>query len=305
MVSSLTAILRSTVETALWVAVFYVPVGVLLWRMFKAKRAYQVEAKLPFTDLPLRPPGESSRIEAEKNYQEAMENFLTLLVASGFCGAIVGMSPQAHKGLIAVGFGIAVVGATAIIAPRVFRSIRKFRQYQLGFKGERIVGEELNQLMTKGYRVFHDIPFEGFNIDHVVVGPAGVFVVETKARRKALTKNVARPTHIVRYDGKRLVWPSGKYDDRSLDQAARNARTVSEWLTAATGETVTCQPVLTFPGWWVERSVKGRASVTVVSSKNLHRYFPTYSPRPIAPEQVRRIAFQLRERCKLAEPAAN
>jgi Nuclease-related domain len=35
---------------------------------------------------------------------------------------------------------------------------------------------------SPGNRTFHDLIRDGFNIDHVVVGPAGVFAVETKFR---------------------------------------------------------------------------------------------------------------------------
>jgi len=35
--------------------------------------------------------------------------------------------------------------------------------------------------MLDGYHVYHDFPAERFNIDHVVVGPAGAFAIETKA----------------------------------------------------------------------------------------------------------------------------
>lgn len=44
--------------------------------------------------------------------------------------------------------------------------------------------EEINQLMRQGFTTFHDVPAEpGFNIDHVIVGPTGVFAVETKGGR--------------------------------------------------------------------------------------------------------------------------
>jgi len=53
-----------------------------------------------------------------------------------------------------------------------------------GFDGERYVGEALTPLVAQGFEIYHDVPFEGFNIDHVPVGPPGIFAVETKTRRK-------------------------------------------------------------------------------------------------------------------------
>lgn len=43
-----------------------------------------------------------------------------------------------------------------------------------------MVAEKLRNL-PDGYNVFNDITFDGFNIDHVVVGPGGIFLVETKS----------------------------------------------------------------------------------------------------------------------------
>jgi drug/metabolite transporter superfamily protein YnfA len=53
-----------------------------------------------------------------------------------------------------------------------------------GARAETSVGEELNDLQGEGFVVMHDIEqrCEG-NVDHLVSGPTGVFMVETKERR--------------------------------------------------------------------------------------------------------------------------
>ena len=40
----------------------------------------------------------------------------------------------------------------------------------------------LEELRSEGYKPVHDIVGNGFNIDHVIVGPGGVFAIETKYR---------------------------------------------------------------------------------------------------------------------------
>ncbi len=75
---------------------------------------------------------------------------------------------------------------TAIIGFKWLRITRERGDYRLGFDGERFVGEELNRLVAKRFEVYHDVPFDGFNIDHVLVGSPGVFSVETKTRRKPI-----------------------------------------------------------------------------------------------------------------------
>jgi hypothetical protein len=53
-----------------------------------------------------------------------------------------------------------------------------------GTRAEESVGQTLTELRREGWFVFHDIeqPGEG-NVDHLVSGPSGVFMIETKARR--------------------------------------------------------------------------------------------------------------------------
>ena len=50
-----------------------------------------------------------------------------------------------------------------------------------GRSGEAVVGEALEELRWERYIVLHDVPFAGKgNIDHLVSGPNGVFLVEAK-----------------------------------------------------------------------------------------------------------------------------
>ncbi|HXV56226.1 MAG TPA: nuclease-related domain-containing protein [Gaiellaceae bacterium] len=53
-----------------------------------------------------------------------------------------------------------------------------------GARAETSVGEELNALRLEGFVILHDVDHRGEgNIDHLVSGPTGVFLVETKLRR--------------------------------------------------------------------------------------------------------------------------
>ncbi len=301
MTSFLWPLLKLVANSLLWVSLFFLPLGIVTAFMVRLRRSYDAEADEPFTELPLRPPGESTRVKAEDLFEEAMGYFLALILTSVVSGQAVAMSQPPQRTSIALLAGIFLLVVAGVTAPRILRLLRQSWNYRLGFKGERLVGEEMNQLLAHGYRVFHDVPFDGFNIDHVAVGPAGVFVVETKTRRKWKKKTLQHPAHMVYFDGQFLTWPSGKQDRFGLDQAERNEQTVSDWLTEATGERVTGNPVLTLPGWWVERTKKEVSKVFVASTKGLHSYFPTTSLNPISPEQLRRILYQLSERCRMAK----
>ncbi len=41
----------------------------------------------------------------------------------------------------------------------------------------------IEQMRDDGWRAIHDVSFGGPNIDHVLVGPAGIFTIETKSHR--------------------------------------------------------------------------------------------------------------------------
>ena len=102
----------------------------------------------------------------------------------------------------AIFIGAAVAIGFALLVWRLIYLIKRRRKYRLGFAGERAVAEELNQLMLDGCRVFHDVPMEPYgNIDHVLIAPADVYAVETKARRKRKTSDGKREHEVV-FDGK-------------------------------------------------------------------------------------------------------
>lgn len=77
--------------------------------------------------------------------------------------------------------------AGAVVVYDVFK-IRRARmlvsQMRLGLAGERAVGEILDELRANRYEVFHDLQGNEFNVDHVLIGPTGVFALETKTLSK-------------------------------------------------------------------------------------------------------------------------
>jgi hypothetical protein len=56
------------------------------------------------------------------------------------------------------------------------------RSWKRGAAGERALGAALEKLRDEGFGVLHDrqVPGTRTNIDHIVVGPAGIFVIDAK-----------------------------------------------------------------------------------------------------------------------------
>lgn len=193
-------------------------------------------------------------------------------------------------------------GVTAGLTGRwLWRRFARIRNYRLGYLGERTVAESLAPLLAQGYQVFHDLPAENrghsFNLDHVVVGPTGLFLIETKTRRKGR----ARPglkDHEVAYDGQQLVWPWGE-DRHGLEQAQAEARWLSDWIRQITGVNVGAKPILALPGWYVKCTARG--PVGVVNAKGLVSAIKGRGGIELTSEQVDLIARQLDARCRDVE----
>jgi hypothetical protein len=109
--------------------------------------------------------------------------------------------------LVAAGFVFALL--FVLSARWVARKLDERTNHKLGWYGERVVGDALAPLEREGWRIFHDFPREEkgskFNIDHIAVGPAGIFAIETKTPRKG----VAEAGHQMSFDGYFLRTPSG------------------------------------------------------------------------------------------------
>jgi hypothetical protein len=156
----------------------------------------------------------------------------------------------------------------------------------------------LQPLALKGYRIFHDVPFLGgkgnYNIDHVVVGPSGVVVVEVKTFRKRRA-NESGTEHEVYFDGQLLHFPWGKRR-AELDQVVRNAESLSKWIFQRTGLDVIPRQVLTFPSWYVKETPT--PTIRVVHTDFLVGAVHGNGKNILSDQQIDLIARQLEVQCR-------
>lgn len=170
---------------------------------------------------------------------------------------------------------------------------------RLGLDCELAVGQELNQLMLEGCRVYHYFPADKFNIDHIVVGPKGVFAVETKGRAKPDKKGGTEEATMT-FDGDKLNFP-GWSEKEPLEQAKRQAKWLTNWLGSAVGEPVSVKPVLVLPGWYVE--LKKPADIFIFNEKNPQSLLKGRSDA-LPETMIKRITHQIEQRCRDVEPVA-
>jgi hypothetical protein len=103
-----------------------------------------------------------------------------------------------------------------------FRPSKQARAWQRGAAGERQTALLLDRLTRDGYVVFHDLAVPGnarANVDHLVIGPTGVFVIDSKQ----WTGQVLQGT-----DG--LIWHNHSPLDRTLATVRWEAEVISRLL---------------------------------------------------------------------------
>lgn len=274
------------------------PLAIVIAVMHLQRNRQKKSSPTPFNELRRRPAGETLRCKLEElddqiNDQSSMLVFFPIAMAMGL---LVQHPQDWHIRLFFV--FLAAVG-TSFFAVKTWRLLKTRANHRLGFEGERFVGEELVRLAALGFEIYHDVPFEegdkGFNIDHVLVGSRGVFVVETKTRRKPVTDD-GKKQFRVQFDGTHLHWPWGK-DNHGVEQTKNNAKTLDNWLGSATGETVWVTPILTLPGWLVERKTPGDG-LFVLNPKEIYQVCAA-PPEKLAEPQIRRICHQLDQKSRI------
>ncbi len=181
-----------------------------------------------------------------------------------------------------------------IQAARIHGNIRNCR---FGLRGEQAVAEALADaaIVAAGYVTFHDVPGDGaWNIDHIVVGPGGVFVLETKTRsRRKPTHD--QPDHEVSFDGQTLQFPWCS-DRKAAAQAERNAEWVRRFISGFAPNDIPVHAVLVIPGWYVQ--TRGQHVVKAMNAKYLVKGYLLSYERRFSPQELQPVIRRFDERCR-------
>lgn len=222
----------------------------------------KADRRSPIKDHPLRQAGQglAAQIALERDEIGDLIVMPFLLVAFAVHEWWRYFSPlPPHPNLITF-FALLACGYSANRIMACRRNIRNLRQ---GKEGEIHVGQELESLREKGIKVLHDVQGEGFNVDHILIGPKGIFTVETKT----WSKSAKSPTSIG-YDGKVITLGGHPMASDPVKQAKGQAHWLRDLIKKQTGKDFEVRPVVVFPGWWVDKQPFG-AEVWVLNSKAL------------------------------------
>jgi len=116
-------------------------------------------------------PGEGAR--AKGVIKGLVPLLLSIFLFGLFSGIIL---PVKAAGVVLMGFVVVFV----VMLWMAYNSYNGVESYFKGARGEEIVAIWLAAL-PEGYHVFHDVEVNGnVSIDHLVAGPSGIYVIETK-----------------------------------------------------------------------------------------------------------------------------
>jgi Nuclease-related domain len=139
-------------------------------------------------------PGASARAEYRRRRAAELTGWTAGLpwrAALVAVAALTGQQLGTHTGLLDPWLAGLAAAAGTTWGLR-FRASQPTRAWRDGARGERATARRLRRLEHHGYMVLHDLQVPGSqaNLDHLAVGPAGVFVIDSKYYRGALQLGV-------------------------------------------------------------------------------------------------------------------
>lgn len=286
----------------LLVALLYLlPLFLLAGIVLYTKRVLTRNRTSPLGSDLLRPAGYS----LQKSVDDLQLNLMGSFIAIPFISSFMPLALLLQERLLNkhVSWGVwafticAVLVAIGFYIYKAVVTIKHLSRHRLGLACEMAVGQELEQIIRPDhhpYRIFHDLQFEGFNVDHLVITPNGVFVIETKGRSKLIMdgKKQAR----VRLEGNALHFPS-HIETQPLEQVRMNVKAVKRWLDEATGFDVPVVGVLVLPGWFIERKQR-MVDPYVLSAKELPSHLPRLHGGVLDLGQVQAVGYQVAQRVR-------
>ena len=155
--------------------------------------------------------------------------------------AVLGLVAGFHRDVVIVPIELIAIALMMVIG-RVGLPI--VDRWTRGAVGEEEVGKIIDGMRAQGWRAIHDVATGSGNVDHILVGPAGVFTIETKSRRGAIDP--------------------AKIASAMLKQAYAE----SKFVERITG--IKVEPLLVFSrAYLIGRGVNRRAGVTVLAARML------------------------------------
>ena len=269
-------------------------VAVVVWRRRQLDRDGRRD---PITTELRNLPGHSLQEQFEKLYESRIDKLVLVLSAGLMVALLIATRRIAAEfrpwDWLDTTILIAAIGLALHFGRQIAREMPRQRQIKQAIRAEHATAQEPAASLAGDNRIIHDVQAKEFNIDHVVITPAGVFAVETKSRLKPPVGNGASAVK-VKYDGRQLEFP-GWSETKPLEQASRQARCLANYLRDATGERPPVFAVLALPGWFIENTVRISDDMARVINPKKSQWLLLPAKRPVLLDAaaIQRAAFAI------------
>jgi hypothetical protein len=239
--------------------------------------------------LKFAPPRSAGQSLSEQLIDNAFDSIMAPLLFAGLLGVMAAMEwwrwyaerPPSPR----------LITAVAIVAAfwafwKVRRGLTNAKNLRLGRDGERAVAHYLEWFRARDFFVFHDVPNGDANIDHVLIGPRGVYAIETKTLSKPVRGQAS-----IRFADGRLLADGRPLERDPIVQAKAEARWLYNFFAESQFKRFV-QPVVVFPGWFVEKFDMKAAGVWVLEPKALDAFIDN-EPIVLSQDEVRAMASAL------------
>ena len=240
----------------------------------------------PLKNRALRNPGEYLGEEIKRLQTEDIDPYLmvgvifVLMAVLEWARFLLKWPPHPWVlSFVACGFCILAVVKVKLIKNRI-------RNLKQGLEGEKAVGQFLESFRQKGYKVLHDIVGGEFNLDHVLIGATGIYMIETKTISKPNGRQA-----VVDYDGEKVTVAGFSPDRDPIVQAIALSQWLKDLLGESTGKSFDVRPVVLYPGWYVNKQPKS-AEVWVLNPKALPAFLE-HERTTMSPEDVHLVSYHL------------
>jgi len=238
----------------------------------------------PLKNRPLRTPGQSLDDEIQRIMGEEVVTYVLFpIMLMGFTIWNWLLWYQIVQVSNPISLTVIVIIISVYCFFKILKVRTRIRALRLGRDGEKAVGQTLDSLKRKGYRVFHDVIGGEFNLDHVIVSEHGIFSIETKTYSKP-KKGECKIT----YSEAGLSINGYKPDKKILIQVKAQKNWLEKQIVNLTGIKLAVKPVIVFPGWYIENQNK-QSDIWVLEPKALPSYIAN-TPKIITEEKVRLIS---------------
>jgi len=200
-----------------------------------------------------RTPGQYARATVRRLRMRTLVTLGALAVATALLGRAFGLHDTRF-----LASEVALLASMFVISRYVLPLVER---HDIGAAGEEHVGGLLDELADQRWRVIHDASLGRGNVDHILIGPGGLFTIETKSH--------PGPVRVGRVHG------------ATLNQARAQSRAIEQ----VTGLPV--EPLLVYSRAWVDRPMARRKGVRIVPARLLLGYLGK-RPATLSREQVDR-----------------